>query len=64
MRRSKAQIERACSSKVRYGTSKKVEQAAQRVFERTGKEMTFYPCLRCKGWHLTSRTGPGDGEAT
>jgi hypothetical protein len=48
-RRSFEAKQKACSSKRRYSIS----GVAEREAERFG--MDFYPCVRCGGWHLTTR---------
>ena len=40
---------RGCSVKRRYSNSVTAEHEAKRF------GMDFYPCLRCGGWHLTTR---------
>lgn len=47
--RSYTVLNKECYNKVRYPTSRKAERAAALHDQR------FYPCLRCGGWHLTTR---------
>lgn len=45
----------SCKRKTRYRTSGEAQHMCSRIFKSTGKQMDYYYCDFCRGYHLTSR---------
>lgn len=50
-----ADIERCCSSKLKYASEWQAKAVADEQMYRCGVELSWYLCPYCSSWHLTSR---------
>lgn len=50
----KKSIWKQCKSKNRYRNEHEVNQYRKMYEEKRGKELDYYWCVYCKGYHLTS----------
>jgi hypothetical protein len=51
-RRSSNEKERACGSKVRYGSQETADRATSAMLKKTGQTLESYECRFCHKWHI------------
>lgn len=58
-------LEKSCLEKSRYPTEVNARRHAQSSLQKRGEHprLWVYPCINCKGWHITSKPG-GTAAAT
>jgi hypothetical protein len=54
-RRMKDRRESECGKKQRYPSEAEARATADHQARTTGRELSVYECLWCRGWHLSSR---------
>jgi hypothetical protein len=54
-RRMKERRESECGKKTRYVSEADARATAAHQARTTGKELSVYECVWCRGWHLSSR---------
>jgi hypothetical protein len=54
-RRMEERRQSECRRKKRYATEAEARATAGHQARTTGRELSVYECVWCRGWHLSSR---------
>ncbi len=54
-RRMRQRRQSECEKKTRYVSEADARATADHQARKTGKELSVYECVWCRGWHLSSR---------